>query len=246
MNGLKVPHQRKMGYNPHHAHRRPTHNVRLLPETLETDVDWRTKGAVTPVKNQGHCGSCWSFSATGAIEGAMFLKTGKLQSYSEQQLIDCSTVYMNDGCEGGFMTHAFQYAMDYPLELESAYPYKASDGTCSYAASKGQGKVADYDDVQADSASQLKAALSKRPVSIAIQADQTPFINYKSGVITSGCGTSLDHGVLAVGFGTLNGQEFFLVKNSWGADWGDKGYVRISTASSNVCGILSMPSYPTE
>jgi cathepsin L len=221
--------------------------VEILDTTnLATDVNWVTKGAVTPVKNQGQCGSCWAFSTTGAVEGAMFVKTGSLQSYSEQQLVDCSKAYGNYGCNGGLMDNAFKYIMKAPLELESDYAYTARDGTCHYDSSKGKGLVAGFKDVQAGSPDQLKAALNKQPVAVAIEADQTAFQMYSSGVITSGCGQNLDHGVLAVGYGTLNGQGYFLVKNSWGASWGDKGYVRISDSASNVCGILSAASYPTE
>lgn len=144
------------------------------------------------------------------------------------------------------MDNAFKYIEKYPLELEADYPYTARDGTCSYVATKAQGQVKAFTDVSTGSPDQLKAALNKQPVSVAIEADQTSFQMYTSGVITKGCGQMLDHGVLAVGYGTLNGQGYFLVKNSWGASWGDKGYVRISDSTSNVCGILSDPSYPTE
>jgi cathepsin L len=222
-------------------------NETVLDESsLEASVDWRTKGAVTPVKNQGQCGSCWAFSTTGSVEGAMFLSTGTLQSFSEQQLVDCSGSFGNMGCNGGLMDNAFKYIEGKPLELESQYTYTARDGTCKYVASKGVGKVRSYTDVQTRSPTQLKAAITQQPVSIAVEADQQSFQGYHSGVITSGCGQNLDHGVLAVGYGTLSGQGFFLVKNSWGASWGDQGYLRISDSSANICGILSDPSYPTE
>lgn len=230
------------GYKPAHGKK----NYTTLPVTDVMTVDWRTKGAVTPVKDQGMCGSCWAFSTTGSVEGAMFLKSGKLQSYSEQQLVDCSGAFGNYGCNGGLMDNAFQYIEKNPLELETDYPYTAQDGSCKYASAKGQGRVAAFTDVTPNSPAQLKAAIAKQPVSVAIEADQYAFQAYKSGVITTGCGQNLDHGVLAVGYGTLNNQEFFLVKNSWGTGWGDQGYVRISTAASNVCGILSAASYPTE
>merc|ERR1719327_1863353 len=134
---------------------------------LPDSVDWEAKGAVTPVKNQGRCGSCWAFSTTGAVEGAMQISGAKLQSFSEQQLVDCSK--RNNGCHGGLMDYAFQYIESAPLELESDYPYKARDGTCKYEASKGVGKVAGFKDVS-PSASQLKAAVSKGPVAVAIEA----------------------------------------------------------------------------
>jgi cathepsin L len=157
----------------------------LDTSNLAADMDWRTKGAVTPVKNQGQCGSCWAFSTTGAVEGAMFLSTGTLQSFSEQQLVDCSGSYGNMGCNGGLMDNAFKYIEKSPLELENSYPYKARDGSCSYVASKGVGKVKAYKDVSRDtSGNQLKAALAKGPVSVAIEADQYVFQGYHSGVIT--------------------------------------------------------------
>ena len=172
----------------------------------------------------------------------MFLSTGKLQSFSEQQLVDCSK-NGNMGCNGGLMDYAFTYIETNPLELEADYGYTARSSSCKYVKSKGVGKVKAYKDVSADTTgSHLKAALAKGPVSVAIEADQFAFQGYHSGVITSGCGTRLDHGVLAVGYGTENGQDYFLVKNSWSAAWGDQGYVKIG--ASNVCGILQQPSRP--
>ena len=218
-------------------------NAELLDtENLAESVDWVTKGAVTKVKNQGHCGSCWAFSTTGAVEGAMFLSEGKLQSFSEQQLVDCSK--QNNGCNGGLMDYAFRYIETSPLELESSYPYKGRDGMCEYSKSKGVGKVKSYKDVSRDSTGkQLMAAIAKGPVSVAIEADQFVFQGYSGGIITSGCGSKLHHGVLAVGYGGVGDMQYILVKNSWGPSWGDQGYVKIAP---NQCGITMQPSYPTE
>jgi len=144
------------------------------------------------------------------------------------------------------MDYAFKYIETNPLELEAAYPYKGYEATCSYVASKGVAQVKSFVDVAQGSPAQMKAALAKGPVSVAIEADQSAFQFYTSGVLTKGCGQQLDHGVLAVGYGVENGTEYFLVKNSWGPRWGAAGYIKIGASSSNVCGILSSASYPTE
>jgi C1A family cysteine protease len=220
--------------------------VQLLDESnTATTVDWRTKGAVTPIKNQGQCGACWSFSTTGSLEGLHFIKNGTLLSFSEQQLVDCSSSYGNEGCNGGLMDDAFQYVEAEGIELESTYPYTAMSGDCQYSASQTVFKNTGYSDVKVNSPTQLKAAVNKGPVSIAIEADQNVFQQYTSGIISSGCGTNLDHGVLIVGYGS----NYWIVKNSWGTTWGQKGYVNIASGTQNngagVCGINSDPSYPT-
>ena len=220
---------------------------------VPSSIDWRELGAVTPVKDQGQCGSCWSFSATGAMEGAWSIATGNLVSLSEEQLVDCSKRYGNLGCNGGLMDNAFQYAIDNGMCVESDYPYTASTGSSGSCKSTCEPEVTvkDCADVPANNQLALKEAVSFGPVSIAIEADTRIFQSYSSGVITSSsCGTDLDHGVLIVGYGTEPETQidYWLVKNSWSSTWGDEGYVKIersdSTNDIGICGIAAQPSFP--
>jgi cathepsin L len=219
---------------------------------VPTSVDWTTKGVVTPVKNQGQCGSCWAFSTTGSIESRTAISTGKLVSLSEQQLVDCSGSFGNMGCNGGLMDSAFKYVKSVGgLCTEEAYPYKARNGQCKASScGKMMDPITGYTDVTHDSSMSLEAAVAAGPVSIAIEADQSSFQFYKSGVMSGTCGARLDHGVLVVGYGTAQGSKFWKVKNSWGATWGESGYIRMcrdcgKDNGAGECGILSEPSYPS-
>jgi len=226
--------------------------------TLATSINWVEKGSVTPVKDQGQCGSCWSFSATGAMEGAYKNKKGTLPSLSEQNFVDCdnrSNGGSDLGCNGGLMDSAFSWAKkNGGICTEAAYPYTSGTtkkaGTCSQSCKQSQYAPIGFTDVAVKSDSAMMSALNLGPVSVAIEADQSAFQLYKSGVFTGTCATNLDHGVLAVGYGTESGKDYYLVKNSWGTSWGDKGYIKLGRGDSynnksGQCGILTgPPSYP--
>jgi cathepsin L len=219
------------------------HNSRALPATM----DWRTKGAVTPIKNQQQCGSCWAFSTTGSVEGCHFLGKGKLVSLSEQNLMDCSTSQGNQGCDGGLMTQAMTYIIsNNGVDTESSYPYTAEDGTCQYNPSNSGSTLASYVNVNQGDENDLQQKVYLGPTSVAIDASQSSFQFYSSGVYSDpNCSTSqLDHGVLAIGWGTDSGQAFWLVKNSWGTDWGMQGFIEMARNDGNMCGIATMATLP--
>jgi len=221
-----------------------------LDVKMADSVDWRTQNAVNPVQNQGSCGSCWAFSATGAVEGSYAIATGNLIKFSEQQLVDCSTNGENEGCNGGLMDDAFTYLIDNDFCYEDSYQYTARDGTCKASQCTNHVRaISSFQDVTHNSNSALKAALNLGPVAIAIEADTMIFQFYSSGVLNDEkCGFDLDHGVLAVGYGTeSDGTDYYIVRNSWGSSWGDKGYLKIGTnleEKGGVCGILEAESYP--
>jgi len=221
-------------------------NFDNLDESLPTSLDWTTKGVVTPVKDQASCGSCWAFSSISSIESAYAISTGKLVSLSEQQLVDCSTSFGNQGCSGGLFVPSFKYAEKTGICSEKDYPYKGTNGKCKKCTPVT--KVNSYVEVIANSESALQKAVNIGPVSVAIEADTSLFQLYHSGVINSvSCGYNLDHGVEVVGWGTLNGTDYWKIKNSWGSSWGSNGYVLIARNtkdSRGMCGVAMEPSYP--
>lgn len=218
---------------------------------LPASVDWNDLGAVTPVKDQKQCGSCWAFSTTGALEGAYKLASGQLVSLSEQHLIACNTGGANTGCSGGDMDDAFTYLENHGggLCTEDTYPYENKDGTCSESSCSvaiPSTSMVGFKDVPVGDEAALMEAVVQQPVSVAIQANQINFQSYHSGIVTKECGSKVDHGVLLVGYGTDNGIDYWRIKNSWGSNWGENGFVRLERGvrKDGQCGITTMSSYP--
>ncbi|XP_074600552.1 cathepsin L [Brevipalpus obovatus] len=217
--------------------------------TPPSELDWRQHGYVTPVKNQGNCGSCWAFSTTGALEGQHFRKTGKMVSLSEQNLVDCSKKFGNDGCEGGLMDNAFAYIrQNHGLDTEKSYPYEGKDARCRFHRRDVGASDTGFVDIPAGDETKLAEALAANgPISVAIDASHESFQFYHHGVYDEPeCSSEeLDHGVLAVGYGqTSDGKKYWIVKNSWGIKWGEAGFIRMTKDKSNQCGIASSASYP--
>ncbi|KAF2071049.1 hypothetical protein CYY_007625 [Polysphondylium violaceum] len=216
---------------------------------LPNHLDWRVQGAVSHVKDQGRCGSCWSFSTVGAIEGANFIATGKMTTLSEQQLVDCSKDYGNEGCNGGLMEPSFQYVIDNGgINTEEGYPYTATDtAACRYDSNSIGATMSAIGNVTNFSEDSLLRAVQQAPVAVAIDAGNRSFQLYKSGVYYEpACSTTrLSHAVLLVGYGedlTSTHSQYWIVKNSWSTKWGNQGYIYMSRGS-NMCGIASESSY---
>jgi cathepsin L len=216
--------------------------------TLPATVDWRTKGYVTPLKYQGNCGACYSFSATGAMEGQHFRKTGKLVSLSEQNIIDCSTSFGNNGCHGGSFIRAFRYVKaNGGIDSEEQYPYEMEEGLpCRYNASAKAATVSGYVTIPEGDEAKLKEAVATiGPVSTSIDASHESFKKYTGGVyVEPECTQKVNHGVLIVGYGTLDGQDYWLIKNSWKETWGINGYAMMARNRNSQCGIALRATYP--
>lgn len=225
------------------------------PKILETVgipdyVNWVQAGYVTPIKNQEQCGGCWAFAAASSMESFYALTGGQLTSFSAQELIDC--VGSCDGCDGcANLYNALEWTSQYGIESWDSYPFTGEQGSCQYSQSQVISRNSGYENVAENNIDQLLAAIAQQPVNVGVEANQSVFQLYSSGVIGSDCGDELDHAITAVGYGSYEGQNVFYVKNQWGTTWGINGYAFISGSSSanggaGACGILSCPVYPTQ
>ncbi|XP_047318994.1 ervatamin-B-like [Impatiens glandulifera] len=221
-------------------------------EILPESVDWRTKGAVSPIRNQGQCGCCWAFSAIAAVESINKIVTGQLIDLSEQELVDCERA--SQGCKSGYIFTAFHFIIrNGGIDTEKDYPYREAKGTCN--ATKMKSKLVSIDGIKrvpSNNENSLKKAVAQQPISVGIEAYGKAFKNYVSGIFTGNCGTSIDHAVVVVGYGSEKGLDYWIVKNSWGTNWGERGYMRIKRNNvpggrgEGKCGIAMQGTYPTK
>lgn len=215
---------------------------------MPEEKDWRHDGVVSPVKNQGKCGSCWTFSSTGCLESHLKLKHGKMILLSEQNLLDCAQAFDNHGCNGGLPSHAFEYVKyNGGIDTEESYPYEAKEGKCKFNTYHVGAQVDSVVNITARDETELKGAVgSVGPVSVAFQV-VSDFRFYKAGVYESkDCKSGemdVNHAVLAVGYGIEEGKKHWIVKNSWGATWGMDGFFEIAR-DENMCGVATCASYP--
>ena len=225
------------------------------PIHFETDivpfqVDWRKNHKVSSVKNQGHCGGCWAFSSSGAVESAWAIKHNVVYNLSQQELIDCSTDYGNKGCGGGSMDLGFKYIIDNGLCTNLSYPYQAMNQECQKDQCSSVVNISNYGDLKPNDELNLKRGVAQQPVSVAIQANKRSFQLYQSGIYSDlDCGTKLDHGVLLIGYGFdfKTDTPYWIIKNSWGEEWGENGYIKIQRNVDDqrgLCGIAMQPSIP--
>ncbi|CAF0984938.1 unnamed protein product [Rotaria sordida] len=248
LNGVKMPsktdYMKKSNKNSFH---RPS------DVDIPAAVDWRKKGAVTKViENQGQCGSCWAFTATGALEGQHFLKTGKLVRLSAQNLMDCSGEFGNQGCNGGWMDASFQYIKaNKGIDTEASYPYEAKDGNCRFNPKTVGATDTGFVDLPKENETALQIAIATvGPISVAVDASHSSFQFYSSGVYDEPqcSSTNIDHSFILVGYDTFKNstvkKDYYIAKNSWGDAWGDKGYIWMSRNKHNQCGIANIGSYP--
>lgn len=238
MTGLRVPSPRSQ-----------SNETLYVPDwegSTPDSIDYRKKGFVTPVRNQGQCGSCWAFSSVGALEGQLKKKTGKLLTLSPQNLVDC--VSENYGCGGGYMTTAFQYVKDNRgIDSEDAYPYVGQDESCMYSPKGKAAKCRGYREIPEGNEKALKRAVARvGPVAVSIDASLASFQFYSKGVYSDeNCSNQeVNHAVLVVGYGAQKGHKHWIIKNSWGESWGNKGYVLLARNKNNTCGIASLASFP--
>ncbi|XP_059205362.1 cathepsin S-like [Centropristis striata] len=231
---------------PSDLERKPSEPAKVN-NSLPQSVDWRKEGLVTEVKMQGSCGSCWAFSAVGSLEGQLKKTTGVLVSLSPQNLVDCSIKYGNYGCNGGFMTNSFEYVMkNEGIDSDAAYPYVGKRGQCKYNAQHRAANCSGYAVLpEGDEFALKEAVASFGPISVAIDASRPKFVFYRHGVYRDHtCSHDVNHGVLVVGYGTQKGQDYWLVKNSWGLHYGDEGYIRMARNRHNQCGIALYACFP--